>query len=215
MIIVNISTLLDEENSILFLESEVGQALRHKMILIYDLNHFDNKEVEALSNFYSSTPVLKSKLVKQLAEILNSNQNKLQKFKSPEAAQSVSIVQDKHILVAEDNLINQMIIKKVLMKFGFDVTIANNGLECVEAMKGEENFELIFMDIQMPEMDGIQATGVIRNELNLSEIPIVALTADVTVETKSKVIAHGMNDFLSKPLDLVELEKVINHWVKA
>ncbi|MGE3824974.1 MAG: ATP-binding protein, partial [Bacteroidia bacterium] len=104
-----------------------------------------------------------------------------------------------NILVAEDVALNQLLIKIILMDFGFKFDIAANGKIATELVE-KNKYDLILMDLQMPVMGGFEATSYIRNKLN-SQIPIIALTADVTTMDDSKCIAAGMNDYISKPID--------------
>lgn len=101
------------------------------------------------------------------------------------------------ILLCEDNQLNQSLAKKVFKKFGFDFEIADNGKVGLEKLKTGK-YDIILMDLQMPEMDGYQATTIIRNELKLN-IPIVAMTAHSLVGEKEKCIEIGMNDYIGKP----------------
>lgn len=103
------------------------------------------------------------------------------------------------ILVAEDNKINQTLIKYILKQWNVKFDIAENGNEVLSKMK-DKIYDLILMDIQMPTMDGYQTSTIIRNELHLN-IPIVAMTAHVMPTEKQKCINVGMNDYLSKPID--------------
>jgi len=118
-----------------------------------------------------------------------------------------------HILVAEDNLINQKIAQLNLEKLGHQIRFANNGIEAVKAFK-EEQFDVVFMDIQMPEMGGLEATGEIREyEIKqhiIKKTPIVALTANALKTDKEKYLAAGMNDYLSKPFKQQDLVKVLS-----
>jgi PAS domain S-box-containing protein len=107
------------------------------------------------------------------------------------------------VLVVEDIALNQLLIKIILLDFGYDVTIASNGKIAIENLQ-ENKYDIILMDLQMPEMNGFEATKYIRNVMN-SNIPIIALTADVTSADVEKCIAAGMNDYVSKPID----EKVL------
>ena len=120
-----------------------------------------------------------------------------------------SLLKGKKFLVAEDNLVNQKVITHVLQKAGGIVDIANNGLEAVGFLKISTDYNLIIMDLQMPEMDGYAATKYIRNVMNLS-IPIIAMTASALKGEKSKCIAMGMNDYLSKPFDFAFIYKRIS-----
>ncbi len=109
------------------------------------------------------------------------------------------------ILLAEDNLINQTVAKRTLEKWGIEVDIANNGLEAI-ARLGSHNYDMIIMDIQMPELDGYETTLKIRNELPspICNIPILAMTASV-LDAIERTHAVGMNDYISKPFNYTEL----------
>ena len=120
-----------------------------------------------------------------------------------------SFLSGKKFLVAEDNEVNQKVIRHVLQKAGGVVDIANNGLEAVAFLKKSTEYNLIIMDLQMPEMDGYAATKYIRNVMNLS-IPIIAMTASALKGEKSKCIEIGMNDYLSKPFDFSFIYKRIS-----
>jgi CheY-like chemotaxis protein len=108
------------------------------------------------------------------------------------------------ILVAEDNLSNQMVMEELLAKTGVHIRIANNGREAVEAVEAVEaggEFSLIFMDMQMPEVDGVEATKRIRKLKGVKQVPIVALTANATLTSQEECQAAGMDGFLSKPIE--------------
>ncbi|MEJ7767734.1 MAG: response regulator [Chitinophagaceae bacterium] len=112
-----------------------------------------------------------------------------------------------NILIAEDNLINQKLILRILNKLGYEAALAKNGLEAVN-MFTETPYDLIFMDIQMPEMDGLEATRYIR--ANSHEQPlIVAMTANALTEDKEACMEAGMDNFLSKPMKLEELVNLL------
>jgi len=131
-------------------------------------------------------------------------------FASKDVKNYSSLLQGKKFLVAEDNEVNQKVIRHVLQKAGGTVDIANNGAEAVVFLKKSSEYNLIIMDLQMPEMDGYAATKYIRNEMHLS-IPIIAMTASALKGEKSKCLEMGMNDYLSKPFDFTFLYKRITH----
>ena len=117
----------------------------------------------------------------------------------------------KKILLAEDNEINRLVATEVLFNYGAIVTEVENGNLAVEAIKNEA-FDLILMDLQMPIMDGIEATQIIRNEFNKT-IPIIALTANA-IKGESKVcIEAGMNDYISKPFEEDYFINTISKWI--
>jgi CheY-like chemotaxis protein len=103
------------------------------------------------------------------------------------------------VLVVEDIALNQLLMKTLLDDFGFERDIAGNGLIAIEKLK-TKTYDIILMDLQMPEMNGFEATEYIRNTMN-SKIPIIALTADVTTVDLAKCKAVGMNDYIAKPVD--------------
>ncbi|MEI6349185.1 MAG: PAS domain S-box protein [Bacteroidota bacterium] len=104
-----------------------------------------------------------------------------------------------NVLVVEDIALNQLLMKTLLDEFGFDHEIASNGIIAIEKLRSN-SYDIILMDLQMPEMNGFEATEYIRNEMKL-EIPIIALTADVTTVDLAKCKAVGMNDYIAKPVD--------------
>jgi two-component system sensor histidine kinase/response regulator len=110
------------------------------------------------------------------------------------------------ILVAEDNLINRAVVNGVLKKEGHTLVNAGNGREAVEAF-GNGSFDVILMDIQMPEMDGLEATRRIREleETSGSHITIVAMTAHAMIGDDERCLAAGMDDYISKPLQKTQL----------
>lgn len=113
----------------------------------------------------------------------------------------------KRILVVDDERINQQIVSAMLAKLGHKAEVARNGLEALEALRSRD-YEIIFMDWHMPEMNGLDATRAIRNELNPAHQPwIIALTASAQPQDREKCIGAGMNDYLTKPLNLEALRE--------
>ena len=110
-------------------------------------------------------------------------------------------------LLVEDEPINQIVSSKILEKIGFHVDVASNGIEALKIFECN-NYDIIFMDLQMPFMDGYEATKNIRK--NNKDIPIVALTASVLIEDMTEVQKNGLNDFLQKPINDTLLKKCIS-----
>tara|TARA_B100000767_G_C19489974_1_gene419838 strand:- start:81 stop:686 length:606 start_codon:yes stop_codon:yes gene_type:complete len=117
------------------------------------------------------------------------------------------------ILLAEDNLVNQKVAVQMLKKMGYEVDVAFDGEEALAAWK-RDHYDVILMDCHMPVMDGVQATRMIRMQEEGEHIPILALTADVMAERKSECIKSGMDDFMSKPIRMDELRRVLSNYVK-
>ena len=120
-------------------------------------------------------------------------------------------LQEKTILVAEDNLINQMIMRELLKPTKANIIIANNGQEAVDIVK-EKEINIVFMDLQMPVLDGLQATSIIREFATSEMLPIVAVTANAMKEDKEKGFARGMDSYITKPLDPKQLLSVLREY---
>lgn len=117
----------------------------------------------------------------------------------------------RHILIAEDNLVNQRVLAKVVERLGWTFVFANNGREAIERAKAEA-FEIILMDCQMPEVSGYEAAVEIRKLSGYRETPIVACTAQASVGAESRCFASGMSDFISKPFHLETVKSCLLHW---
>jgi len=122
---------------------------------------------------------------------------------------------DAKALVAEDNLINQKLIKRTLEDIGLTVQLANNGLEAFEKRKNNQ-FDVIFMDIQMPVLDGVEATQEIleyEEDYNVEHTPIIALTANALKGDRERFMGAGMDEYTTKPLVRSEIISLLNHFV--
>jgi CheY-like chemotaxis protein/two-component sensor histidine kinase len=117
------------------------------------------------------------------------------------------------ILIAEDNAINQLVLKKMLERQGHNVDVAEDGRDAIEAIKSKA-YDLVFMDLQMPLMNGFEATKRIK-EMEISEKPpvIIAVTANAFVEDREKCLAAGMDDYISKPIKLTAINEIVNHYL--
>jgi two-component system sensor histidine kinase/response regulator len=117
------------------------------------------------------------------------------------------------ILLAEDNEINQQIAMELLEGVGARLTLANNGRKAVELLCQKPiGYDLVLMDLQMPEMDGYQATAKIRADARFNSLPIIAMTAHATIEEKQRCLAAGMNDHVSKPIDPAALFETVSRY---
>ena len=123
------------------------------------------------------------------------------------------VFQNLPILLAEDNKVNQIVAMRLLQRKGFQVDIAPDGLQAVEMAK-QKDYALILMDIQMPEMDGVQATQTIRGEEKFATLPIIALTANAMEDDRRRYLDAGMNDLVGKPIDPTTLYRTILKWLK-
>lgn len=116
------------------------------------------------------------------------------------------------ILVAEDNLINQKYLERLLKKLEYSFMIVGTGSEVIEVLKSEK-YEILFLDISMPDMDGFEVTKIIKEKFKQEERPIIiALTANSSDEDKEKYLNVGMIDLLPKPIQIQELKNIIEKY---
>ncbi len=120
-----------------------------------------------------------------------------------------------HVLLVEDNLINQTVAGEILGNLGLEVTIANHGQEALDIlMRADAPFELVLMDVQMPVMDGYQATRAIRDQKRFKELPIVAMTAHALIGDRQRCLASGMDDYVTKPIILDKFHATLKRWIQ-
>lgn len=174
-----VKQLVELQGGTIIINSELGQGSSFGFVLSFEKNTQDNE---------TAAP--------------KSNENAL------EESHKMEKVENLKVLVVEDMALNQLLIKIILLDFGYDVTIVNNGQIAIENLQ-ENNYDIILMDLQMPVMNGFEATAYIRNTMK-NNVPIIALTADVTTVDVEKCRAVGMNDYASKPIDEKDLYIKIN-----
>jgi len=131
-----------------------------------------------------------------------------------EQIEETHLLEDKKILLVEDNDFNKKLFLKILEKQGGQIDIANTGLEALEMVE-MENYDFIFMDIQMPEMDGLTATKIIRNKLKQKDVIIIGLSANAFYEDKINGLNAGMDAYLSKPIVINDLLGLVSKFNKA
>lgn len=163
-------------------------------------------------NSYLLKPVRSSVLFDTLSAVM-SGQQPAEKNLSSEDSFAEKIHSDKTVLVVEDNKINQRVIVGLLNKLGVTADIANNGIEGIEKINSRK-YDLVFMDCQMPEMDGYTATKNIReSEKDDEHVNIIAMTANAMEGDKEVCLAAGMDDYISKPIKPVVLKEFIAEWL--
>jgi two-component system, sensor histidine kinase and response regulator len=160
-------------------------------------------------------PVTKSMLVDTLVDVFAEAGDGLAEASA--ADEQTARLQGARILLTEDNEINQQIAVELLEGAGAAVRVANNGREAIEILAGGPQpppFDLVLMDLQMPEMDGYQATTKIRSDARFAGLPIIAMTAHATMEERQRCLAAGMNDHISKPIDPRLLFETVGRFCK-
>lgn len=120
----------------------------------------------------------------------------------------------KRILVAEDNAINQLIMQELIAPSGAEITMVDDGQQAVEAVRAQK-FDIVFMDMQMPVMGGLEATAKIRESASSEDLPIIAVTANAMKEDREKGMAVGMNDYITKPLEPQRLLEILRFWLPS
>ncbi|HNO78276.1 MAG TPA: response regulator [Phycisphaerae bacterium] len=168
--------------------------------------------LESTSAHYLSKPVRQSTLLDTLMDAFDTNAQTERGQASHESPSQEEFAAPHHILVVEDNQVNQRVAASLINRLGIAVTTANNGLEALHALD-HGTFDLVFMDVQMPTMDGLEATSQIRLQPKYAELPIVALTAHVARSDRDRCISAGMNDYLTKPINKDHLKLMIEKWI--
>ena len=192
-----------------------GMSLTHELKKTSEiamlLMHKSHEVVEAENKRLFKSNIIKPIRLQNLAKVINETLNNTSGVNSGMVLSSDFAQKNPlNILIAEDDAMNQQMIKMVLKKLGYDATIVTNGKEVLEEV-GHGNYDLILMDIQMPEMDGLEATKMIRLCLNSQPI-IVAMTTNSLQGDKEECLAAGMNDYISKPVNLQSLIKILEKW---
>jgi CheY-like chemotaxis protein len=128
-------------------------------------------------------------------------------------AEALKHIRGAHVLLVEDNEINQQVASEILEGAGLKVTLANDGQEAVNAVK-ENKYDAVLMDVQMPVMDGYTATREIRKDERFKELPIIAMTAHAMAGDEDKSLESGMNGHVTKPIDPDQLFATLQKWIK-
>ena len=156
-------------------------------------------------------PVRQSSLFDAIVKAVSKNAHASGEDTAPGAATAAA--KKGRILIAEDNRVNQMVAAFMLKKLGYESDVVDNGVEALRAMQSTP-YALILMDLHMPEMDGFGATAAIRGkDGKFKDIPIIAVTADALTGDREKCAQAGMSDYLSKPLSLEALKRVLSDWL--
>ena len=198
----------------------IHDAIRHdesKIILMCTMhdaekNHYDLENELFTAILYK--PLTPSSLLDSIMSALGKERvlNRRMTLRNLELEQDLDHLSGAKLLLVEDNAINQELAQDLLERNGMSVTIAENGKVALDILMNE-TFDGILMDCQMPVMDGLTATRLIRNNPLTANIPIIAMTANAMEGERDKIIESGMNDYISKPLNILHMYKTLAKWV--
>jgi CheY-like chemotaxis protein len=183
------------------------------VILLGYIGNDRTKVHEGLFSAMLTKPVKHAVLAKQILKVLRENTTNPREERRPTIKEPSGELAQQYpmsILVAEDNLINMKIAQRVLGKLGYTTDAAGNGKEALDAIQLKE-YDLILMDVQMPELDGLEATKLIRQR-SAHQPVIIAMTANAMQGDREICLDAGMNDYISKPVKLEDLINMIGKW---
>ncbi len=187
---------------------------RSLLITAYGDNQLRQQALASGCEEVFDKPVNPSRLFDYLAGVKRGQHSLSPSEPSAEMQDALARVAGADILLVEDNDINQQIAQELLSGVGMRVTTADNGLEALSLSKGHA-FDLILMDLEMPKMDGYEATRQLRRRPQFSQTPIVAMTAHAMSGDRDRCLAAGMNDHIAKPIELEELHAALIRWLPA
>ena len=183
------------------IRKEIGDDIAVILLTAYDWTDIEEEAKEAGVTAFCSKPLFLS----ELRDCLRSTANADEKQRSKDASDRIEFEAGR-ILLAEDNELNQEIAEEILKEAGFSVEIAGDGQAAVDLLKGSEvgYYQMILMDVQMPVLNGYEATKVIRelDDRELASIPIIAMTANAFEEDRKEALKSGMNGHIAKPIDI-------------
>ncbi|HVS92541.1 MAG TPA: two-component regulator propeller domain-containing protein [Mucilaginibacter sp.] len=179
------------------------------VIILSSINDNSRKRYPGLFSAILNKPVKQEQLLKSICAELGERKEIAVPETRPNSVLDVSFGANHpmSILVAEDNPVNQKLIERILVKLGYSIDLTENGVEAVQAVQQKE-YDVVLMDIQMPEMDGYEATQTIR-KLDIRQPLIVAMTANALSEDREICLNHGMDDYISKPMKLEGLVAIL------
>jgi signal transduction histidine kinase/ligand-binding sensor domain-containing protein/DNA-binding response OmpR family regulator len=182
------------------------------LILLSSMGNEESRREAHLFNAILTKPARNQVLYKHIAEQLKANESPVTPPQPAKSQFSLDFAKEfpMHILIAEDNIVNQKLASHIFTKMGYMPDVAENGHEALNAMVGKK-YDIIFMDVQMPEMDGLEATRFIREHMHDQPV-IIAMTANAMPEDRDVCMAAGMNGYLSKPMRITDITEILEKW---
>jgi CheY-like chemotaxis protein len=198
------------------IRAQVGEEVPIIILTAYDWSEIEQEAVAAGVNAFIEKPLFKARLTHVLKQVLGLEVEP-ERLMAPTGEQQEALAGHR-VLVVEDNDLNIEVAGELLEMIGVEVDFAYDGQQAVDKLQSSQAgyYDMVFMDIQMPVMNGYEATAIIRasEREDLQTIPIVAMTADAFAEDAQRAEEAGMNDHLPKPVDIGKLERVIAKYVK-
>lgn len=197
---------------------ELARTIRAKhkslpVILLSSIGDESRKENENLFCHILTKPVRQKIFLNAVTTALrNKNRSSAPASSEKKLSEDFAVQFPLKILIAEDNGVNQMLATRALKKLGYESTLAENGIVALKKME-QDHYNVIFMDVQMPEMDGLEATRILRKRTSQQPV-IIAMTANAMAGDKEICLQAGMDDYVSKPIKLEELVAVLEKWGK-
>ena len=159
---------------------------------------------------YLPKPIIREELISVIKAVFGDKRGRGGQIITRHLVNEVAL-KGKKVLLVEDNPINMKLMEKLLQKYDFIIDEAKNGMEAIEKLRKNDSYNIVLMDVQMPGMNGIEATEIIRNDIS-RELPIIALTAATMREDRERARAAGMNALLTKPINVEQLKEVIQRY---
>jgi two-component system sensor histidine kinase/response regulator len=204
-------TMMPEMDGYEFIEKiRQDERLKHLKVIAGTSDAVPGQSVHAkIKGFdaYLPKPIIRKELINVIRTVFGDKRKEERYIITRHLAEEV-FFKGLKVLVVEDNPVNMKVMETLLKKYGLMVDKAMNGKEAVDKLRANNSYNIVFMDIQMPQMNGIEATEIIRNEIS-REIPIIALTAAVMKEDQERALAAGMNDFIEKPINVDRLKEIL------
>ncbi len=201
-------------------KDNLNPEMKTIMVTAFGKEEVAMKAIESGVDSFIHKPFTFSTLFDSIMEVFG-KEGRTEKLSSPKGekyAKEIKLISGARILLVEDNEINQQVAQELLEEENMIVEIAENGQVALDKVKSSgvpSKYNLVFMDLQMPVLDGIEATRSIRKLKDYKDLPIVAMTADAMSGVREKVIAAGMNDMVTKPIDPDNVFGVMVKWIKA
>jgi PAS domain S-box-containing protein len=184
------------------------------IILLCSAESLIHQSAQASIDGYLVKPITRSQLFDTIMQILGKEKVSEKPRKQKQLSATMENLSGALVLLVEDHEINQMVAKEILQGMGIKVVIAQSGMEAIEKV-AQQPFDAVLMDIQMPGMDGYEATRQIRRDPRFGpeKLPIIAMTAHALSGEREKALQAGLNDYISKPIDIAQLANLLLRWI--